>query len=113
VRLIKIIVHYLEACNRKHTVLYPVKSKLLNFHSWTNKRFGILLNICMSGYNVAHINPFYVRLQDGTDGLIVYSSKSYKIIFGMCLLPLSAGITVVLISSWLTTVTLDKYWNGT
>jgi hypothetical protein len=62
---------------------------------------------------VTHINPFYVRLQDGTDGLILYSNKSYKIISRRCLLPLSAGITVVLISLWFTTVSLDKYSNGT
>lgn len=71
VRQIKIIVHYLEACNRKDTVLYSVKSKLFN--------------ICMSGYNVTRIDPFYVRLQDGTDGLILYSSNVIKLYLeGVC-----------------------------
>jgi hypothetical protein len=33
------------------------------------------LNICIAEYNVTRINPFYVRLQDEIDGLILYSSK--------------------------------------
>jgi len=65
VRQIKIIVLYLEACNRKDTALYTIKSKLLN--------------ICVSGYNVTHIKLFYVKLQDGTDGLILCSSNVIKL----------------------------------
>jgi len=62
----------------------------------------------MSGYNVTHINLFYVRLQDGTDGLILYSSNVKKFYLeGVC------RETVVLVSSWCTTVTPDRYWNGT
>jgi hypothetical protein len=35
----------------------------------------------------------------------------YRLASGRCLLPLSAGTTVVLSSSWFTRVTPDKYWN--
>ena len=64
-REIKITVLYLEVCNRKDAVLYSIKSKLLN--------------VCMSGYNVTHISSFYVRLQDGNDGLILCSGNVIKL----------------------------------